>query len=660
MSNRQLVAILFSDIVGYTAMMGQDEPGTLELVRKSRELQKPLVEKHQGIWLKEMGDGAMAQFKSALDAVKCAVEIQEACKKDFDAQLRIGIHLGDITIEHDEVYGDGVNVASRIESIAVPGSVFISDAIYGAIKGSDIAAAFQGEKRLKNVQDPVRVYKILNEQEQKHATASPLRKYAFPLIILLLLAALTIWKFSWNQTKIRKTIAVLPFELENPDSTNTYMIQGIMEELIRSLGKVNSLTVINPKSTLRFIASAAPVSEAKNQLKESDYFLNGSFELSNNQVALALDLFDNDEQKRWSKSYQADISKLPELTGQVTMDIVEFIKIELLPSESRRITEIPAMDPEVFELLLKGKNHFFKFTPEDVALGMNYLRQAKDKNPASSRAWSLLAEALVYMGHSPTPPPGVWKEAKAAAIRAIQLDSLNAEAWGALAHTKTYFEWDYHEAQRCYDKANSLNPNMAANHYHYSWHLYLFDSLHKALEEHKLAFELDPLDPFQSSRLGHMYMIVGHLDSAVMEINRAHRLNEDFLLADQIMGRIHIIRKQYDSAEMIFKKLGPRGHVGLAHTYIQSGEFDKGMQTIREIEKHLNSINSVFLASLYAKIDSADKFFEYANFEPAHAFHPWLRVSTENPKIIADPRFKQLMDKMNLPMPVEKQVGNKD
>ena len=415
------------------------------------------------------------------------------------------------------------------------------------------------------------------------------------------------------------------------------------------------MKAINSKSTLRFLGSVDPVSEAKSELKESDYFLNGSFELNNNQVALTLELFDKDEQKRWSKSYQNDISKLPELTGKVAVDVAEFIKIELLPSESRRITEIPAMDPELFELLLKGKNHFFKFTTEDIAIGMNYLRQAKDRNPASSRAWSMLAEALVYMGHSPAPPPGVWKEAKAAAIRAIQLDSLNAEAWGALAHAKAYCEWDYEEAQRCYEKAHSLNPNMAMNHYHYSWHLLLFDSLEKAIEEHEMAFELDPLDPFQGARLAHIYLLAGELDRAEIEIERSRRLTTDFLLTERIMGQIYIAREQYDSAEIIFKKLGPMGLSGLAHTYVQSGKFDEGMQAIRVLEKNLNPINSVFLASAYAEMDSADRFFEYANFEPAHAFHPWLKVFVNNPMIIADPRYKQLMDKMNLPMPVKRQ-----
>ena len=132
---RQLAAIMFSDILGYTALMGKDSAKALELVRLSKEIQKPLVEKHYGKWLKEMGDGAMAKFSTALDAVNCAVEIQKAARAEFDGKLRIGIHSGDITIENDDVYGDGVNVASRLESIADPGGIYISESIEKAIQG---------------------------------------------------------------------------------------------------------------------------------------------------------------------------------------------------------------------------------------------------------------------------------------------------------------------------------------------------------------------------------------------------------------------------------------------------------------------------------------------------------------------------------------------
>ena len=651
---RQLAAILFSDIVGYTAMMGQDESGTLELVRRSRELQKPLVEKHQGIWLKEMGDGAMAQFKSALDAVRCAVEIQQVAKQKLEGQLRIGIHLGDITIENEEVYGDGVNVASRIESIAEPGSVYISEAIQGAIKGSDIYTSFQGEKKLKNVDHPVRVYKLVAEPETISRTVAPLKSHLPWIILLLLFALYGIFKLSEPKVSaVGKTIAVLPPKLINPDSTNEYLIQGITEELIRSIGKVQELTVINPISTSRFMASVASVPSARSELKQTDYFLTGFCELINNQLILNLQLVDAGEQLIWEKTYQDDISKLPVSSGVIAVEVAEFIDIKLSESESYRITDIPAMDPELLELLLKGKNHLFKLTPEDVAIGMNYLIQATDRHPANSRAWSMLAEGLVFMGHGPAPPPGVWQEAKAAAIRAIQLDSLNAEAWGALAHTKSYFEWDYPGAIYGYHKANRLNPNMAMNHYHYAWHLYLFDSLDKAIAEHTIAQNLDPLDPSHSAWLAFLYVEAGNLDQAMIEAKRSLRVKKDSPFGHLNLGIVHMNLLQFDSAAMSFENASFFRDQSLGRLYFNTGQFNKGMEIIDRLESEpLNTWTAFDLSVLYAEIDSLDKYFHYANYEPAHAFTPWNRKMMKNKNIIADPRFKQLMNKMNLPMPV--------
>jgi len=159
--SRQLAAIMFTDIVGYTALMGKDSAKALELVRISKEIQKPLVEKHHGQWLKEMGDGALAKFGTALDAVNCSLEIQEIARGKLDAKLRIGLHLGDITIENNDVYGDGVNVAARLESIADPGGIYLSESIEKAIRGqSDVQAKYLGESRLKNIDYGVRTYAV--------------------------------------------------------------------------------------------------------------------------------------------------------------------------------------------------------------------------------------------------------------------------------------------------------------------------------------------------------------------------------------------------------------------------------------------------------------------------------------------------------------------
>ena len=570
----------------------------------------------------------------------------------LEASLRIGIHLGDITIENGEVYGDGVNVASRIESVAEPGSIYISEAVQGAIKGSDIHTAFRGEKKLKNVDYPVRVYQVV-EGSEIDSRAMVLLKSHWPWLVgLVLLVGFAIWKFTDRPTTVYgKTIAVLPLKLHNADSASEYLVQGVTEELIWSIGKVRELTVINPYSTLQFMASVAPVQEARTELQQSDYFLSGTMEVINDLMNLDLALYDQQEQELWSNTYSGDIYELPKLAGTIAVDVATFIRINLSESETSRIVNIEPVDPESFKLLLLGRHHLAKFTPQDIAIGLNYLKQAIDNDPTSSRAWSNLAGGLVTMGHSPAPPPGVKEEAAAAATRALQLDSLNAEAWAWLATTKSYYHWDYREAEYCYNKANALNPNLPMSHYHYSWHLYLFDSLDKALDEHEIAFKLDPLDPFQAARLAHIYQIAGKLDSAMLEVKRAYRLDPDFPLTHNIEGMIHLKRNQYDSAATAFHRTGPRGWMGLGMVYLKADRYDEVMKIIETLKSNLNPFNSVSLALLYAEIDSLDQFFEYANYEPTHAFHPWLRVEVKNPKVINDPRFEQLMSKMNLPMP---------
>jgi len=210
--SRQLAAIMFTDIVGYTALMGKDSAKALELVHISKEIQKPLVEKHHGQWLKEMGDGALAKFGTALDAVNCSIEIQEIARGKLDAKLRIGLHLGDITIENDDVYGDGVNVASRLESIADPGGIYISESIEKAFQGqTDVQAKYLGEVKLKNVAYGVRTYAVQgvglpipevkeDKELSGHFWAEVQRRGAVRVAISYLVVALLL-VLLWNQVQ---------------------------------------------------------------------------------------------------------------------------------------------------------------------------------------------------------------------------------------------------------------------------------------------------------------------------------------------------------------------------------------------------------------------------------------------------------------------------
>jgi class 3 adenylate cyclase len=259
--DRRLAAIMFTDIVGYTALMGSDEDKAFKVLRKNREIQRPIIKKYRGEWLKEMGDGILASFHTASDAVRCAGEIQHAVKKEGIA-LRIGIHEGEVVFEGGDVLGDGVNVASRLEEMAEEGAINISGAVYKDIKNkAGITAEFIEEKSLKNVEDPVKVYRVKCEEPEvevldEKPSEKKMNKLPYYIIggLIIVIAAILIWQFLPEKEsvtvledteidKIDKSIAVLPFRNDSPDQENEYFCNGMMEEILDKLHKIGDLNV---------------------------------------------------------------------------------------------------------------------------------------------------------------------------------------------------------------------------------------------------------------------------------------------------------------------------------------------------------------------------------------------------------------------------------
>ncbi len=647
---RQLAAIMFTDIVGYSKIMGSNESKALELLRKNRKLQKEIITKHNGYWIKEMGDGTVAKFNTAIDAVNCAIEIQSTANDTLDEKLRIGIHLGDITIENDDVFGDGVNIASRIESTAEPGEVYVTEAVVLAIKGvGKYSDQYVGEKKLKNIDRPIKVYKILEEVPVRKGY--PRLSYFRITAILILLIVAVVWVITKEDSSAkRKSIVVLPLNLVDSDSTKEALVQGITEELIRSMGKIDAVTVLGTTTTNVLKASLDPISDAYNKLPKTDYFLGGSLEINEPMIILDLELYDREESVVWSMLYKEDMVGIPNLTVKIGNDIATAIKAKVPERRLDRLSELKPIDPKLYELWIKGLNQINIRNPASFAAARVYLNEAVEQHPADARAWAMLAEGLVSMGHSTMPPEGVWREAKSAAIRALQLDSLNAEAWAALAHIKTYFEWDYEGAELAYSKANELNPNNAWNHYHYAWHLYLHDRLDEAIAEHTKAKELDPLRPGHTAWLGLLYIEIGDYEKARIEAYKALAIRKNFPISYFILGNIHYEKQEYDSAIYYFQK--GFGIAMVAVSNLKKGENDKAFEILGNIKSRpLNSMNAFNLAIIYSEIDSADQFFKYANYEPPLYAVPWYRHIIKNEKIIKDPRYKVLMNKMNLPMP---------
>ena len=454
-------------------------------------------------------------------------------------------------------------------------------------------------------------------------------------------------------------VAVLPFVQEEGDTTDLFLEKGLTEELIRALGKNSALVVVNPYTTLRYLGSMNPFEQASSELSESDFFIKGHYKKQGHNVEISVLTVNKSNEEIWSNDYTRDETYLPELISNISRDIFEVLEVSKPNRET--IKEIKAIDPETFRLYLKGMNIIGTYNFREYTKGITLLEDAVSRSRGDSHAWAGLAEGYVWLGHSPMGPPHAWHKAKAAAKRAIQLDSTNAEAWAALAHTKTYFEHDYKGAEIGYKKANDLNPSMAFNHYHYAWHLYLFDSLDKAIEEHKIAQKLDPFFTIHTYWLGGLLSEKGAFEEAKGEIRKALAMDDDTFKPHALLGDIYREQGKLDSAEYAFQQameIQPFAkYTDYLHYCLSIGEDDKGLQILSEAKRELppGSFTSYVLAKAYAEIDSVDQFFKYANHEPPYAFVPWFRQVVTSSVIINDPRYKKLMDKLNLPMPLNSQ-----
>jgi tetratricopeptide (TPR) repeat protein len=410
------------------------------------------------------------------------------------------------------------------------------------------------------------------------------------------------------------------------------------------------LAVLNEVTSNVFKASVSPLVEASDRLEQTDYFVHGVINTDQSKITIDVELFDREEVKLWSESYSNNLDSLSGLAGQIALDISETLKVKLAVGESRRISELEPMETEQYELWLKASNQLSKWTPEGFANARIYLDEMVDNNPASTRSWAMYAQGLIKMGHSGFPPPGVWKEAKAGAERALQIDSLNADAWAALACTKTYGEQDFDGAVEAYDRANALNPNLAMNHYHYAWHLYLYDQLDEAIVEHTIAQELDPLKPGHTYWLAFLLVENGEFECAMEEAQRLLRITSDSSGIYRIAKQIYLKQERYDSALYFAEKANDKFDVVTCK--VKMGDIDPIMEFIQSIEEMpLNSWRAFQLAGLYAEIDSLDRFFEYANYEPPSYATPYFRKLITNTNVFRDPRFNELMAKFDLPMP---------
>jgi adenylate cyclase len=372
---------MFTDIVGYTALMGEDEQRAFQLLKKNRQVQRPIIEKFNGRWLKEIGDGVLASFPTVTDAVYCAATIQKTCENEPDLKLRIGIHLGEVIFEENDVFGDGVNIASRLEPLAPIGGILVSESVHRNLGNKkSIVSTFLREEQLKNVKEPIKIYSVNVEgvepmimaktpdskpEVSLKAITKP-RKMASTVagvIIILLLSYFLYSNFGEGNTPSKdqsaaldKSIVVLPFTNLSSDPEQEYFSDGMMEEILNHLVKIEDLQVISRTTSMQLRGSSKSVHEITDELNVATA-LEGSVRKDGNRVRITVQLIRGDtDMHLWSETYDRELTNIFEVQSEVAKQIASALGVVIAPTEETSIDKVPTTDIAAYDFYIRARH----------------------------------------------------------------------------------------------------------------------------------------------------------------------------------------------------------------------------------------------------------------------------------------------------------------
>jgi TolB-like protein/class 3 adenylate cyclase/Tfp pilus assembly protein PilF len=672
---RKLAAVLYADVASYSRLMGEAEDATHRRLAGYLDCIAATVTRCGGRVVHYAGDAVLAKFEAATDALSCAADIQRELASRNSAQpspleFRIGLNLGDVIEDRGDIYGDGVNVAARLQALAEPGQICVSQSIRTAV-GNRLPLVFKdiGEQRLKNIDGTVRAYavRVTGPPDGARARSAKGRgllgrtRLAYGTLAVLVLAAastVTALLTLRNTAEARPvTVAVLPLANLSGDATQEYFADGMTEALITSLARLNSLSVISRTSVMRYKGTTKTVPEIARELGATA-IVEGSAQLDGDQVRITAQLIDTATDRHlWADDYDREFQDVLRLQSEIARNIASEIDVTVSPNETRRLASARAVDPETYRAYLRGMYHLSKSTPEDLEQGIAYLHEAVGRDPGDALAQAGLALGYATLGHGPEPQADAWPRARAAALRAIALDPDLAEAHAALADVKLYMEWDWPGAEQAFLRANELNPSLAMNHYHHAWYLALFGRWDEAFAEHKRAQALDPLTPLHTLWLGGLYMYEnrGRNDEAITEAERALELQPDNPSALLVLAWAHSAAGRHEFAIETAQRmveLNPTFTWELGLIYSLAGRETEARAILGEIEREQpTSWTAYGRAMLHAQFGELDAAFEALAYEPPHAWVPWVREDPWlRPRLEGDPRFAEMLARMKLPL----------
>jgi TolB-like protein/class 3 adenylate cyclase/Flp pilus assembly protein TadD len=582
---RKLAAILSADVEGYSRLMDDDEEATVRTLTAYRNAINDLVQQYRGRIVDSPGDNILAEFTSVVDAVNCAVEIQQELAKRNTAlpderkmQFRIGVNLGDVIDEEERIYGDGVNIAARIESLSESGGICISHSAYDQIKNKlKLGYEYLGEHEVKNIREPLKAYRVLMAPEfegqligvKKKTSKSRWTGVVAASVVLII--GIVLWQFYQNKpipsdkkpSAEKPSIAILPFENMSDDPEQEYFSDGITDDLITDLSKISGLFVIARNSTFQYKGKPVDIKKVSRDLGIR-YVLEGSVRRAGDKMRINAQLIDSTTGGHlWAERYDGQMEDIFSLQDQITQKIVAALAVKLTPGEKENIASKGTDNIEAYDAFLKGWQHYLRYTPEDCAIAIEYLKKALELDPDYGQAYA----ALAHIYYSQAGAGREWEKAlqanyftakvKARYFLNMAMKNPTSLAY-RLASKMDLKRRRYKEAIQYAEKATLINPNDADSQFAMARILVFSGSPKEGMDVAKKVMQLDPnrmADCLQLSGIANFYL--GEYEAAIASFERALKYNPSIWVRDWIASAYSNLNREKE-ANAAFEKYKKR------------------------------------------------------------------------------------------------------
>lgn len=630
---------MFADVVGFAKLTQENESLALELLKGLRRQIRPFFPKHNGRVIKTMGDAILVEFASALEATRCAFEIQRSIHESNETNpserrlwFRIGIHLGEIISSKQDINGDSVNIASRIESIAEPGGICVTQQVYDQIRNKfEFPIVSVGIRELKNIQMPLQIYKIIlpwgSKLQSLESSLDPRR------------------------------IVVLPLANMISGPEEEYFADGMTEELISTISNINELSVISRTSAMKFKGGGKTAVEIGHELGAGT-LLEGSVRKSEKKVRISVQLIDAlRDRYLWTQTYERPLGDVFAIQSEIAEKVADALKIRIMPNAKAQLTRVPTTSTDAHSLYLRGRHHWHTRSEVELEMAIKCFNDAVKIDREYVLAFLGLADCYSILGVFGFKKPSlVYPKAKKFALKGLELDPNSAEAHASMGEILMHYEHDWKHANIELERALELNSNYSiARVWKSTYHAVLGDS-ESAIAEARLANELDPFSVAVMNELGKDLYYARKYDDSISQFRRSIEIEPESAylhkgLAESYAQKFMLKESIKEAEKAASLSKSPLILASAGYVYAVSGKKKEAKEVLRKLDSlsKRRFVPSFGRATIYAGLGEKKaslRWLEKAYEERAFAI--WFNVDPIFDLLQTEIGFQNLVKKMGL------------